>query len=299
MKTVIFDGQKAGRKIGEKLKTKLEKLKKQGKIPSLVSILVGDNLASKIYLKKKKEFAARIGLDFKTFYFQPNEIKKIKRTIGDLNCDQNVGGIMVQLPLPDDWLAKDKLTVLNLISPEKDVDCLTAFNLGRLFLGQPLYLPATVLAIKKILQLAGLNKNNILGKNACVVGKSSLIGKPTAILLTNMGATVTVCHRQTKDLIGYTAKADILISATGQPNLINGRMVKKGAIAIDVGSPKPDFDFKSVSKKAKFITPVPSGVGPMTVACLMENFLQSISGNSFLFADQNIKLAGKAAKDEF
>jgi methylenetetrahydrofolate dehydrogenase (NADP+)/methenyltetrahydrofolate cyclohydrolase len=170
--------------------------------------------------------------------------------------------------------------ILNLIEPKKDIDCLTAFNLGYLILGKPIYLPATVLAIKKILVLAGINKNNIIGKNVCVVGKSSLVGKPLANLLTNMGATVTVCHRGTENISQFTSQAQILISATGQKGLISGKMVKKGAIVIDVGSPQPDCNFKSVAKKAKFVTPVPGGVGPMTVACLMENFIYCLESFS-------------------
>ena len=179
---------------------------------------------------------------------------------------------MVQLPLPMSLKGKQE-EIVETIIPTKDVDCLTAVNLGRLMMGEMTLLPATVRGIWEILGKAGINEKTIVGKNVSVLGRSDIVGKPLANLLINRGATVTVCHHQTKDLACLIKRADIVISATGSPNLVKGEMVKEGAIVIDVGSPKGDVDFGSVVKKASFITPVPGGVGPMTVVSLLENFL--------------------------
>jgi len=243
----------------------------------LVDILVGNDRASRIYAGLKGRAAREIGLSF--------EVIKASSTIDsrgliDLversNRDNKIAGIMFQLPLPN-HLKVDQEKIIDAIKPEKDVDCLTGYNLGRLLLGQPLVLPATARAVWQVLIAAVGDEKGILGKKVVVVGRSNIIGKPLALLLINKGATVTICHRRTKDLANCTRGAEILISATGQPGLITKNMVGDGSVIIDVGSPRGDVDFDQVKNKVAFITPVPGGVGPVTVTCLLENFLDFLS----------------------
>jgi len=271
---VIFDGKKLAREKEKNLRQQFKLLANKKKTaPKLVSILVGNDPASCLYTRLKKEAAERIGINFeKVEFVEEADDGQIKECIKKLNKNPRVGGIMVQLPLPVSLKDKQK-EIVETIVPTKDVDCLTATNLGRLVMGEMILLPATVRGIWEILEKAGINEKTIVGKNVFVLGRSDIVGKPLANLLINRGATVTVCHRQTKDPACLIKRADIIISATGSPNLVKGEMVKEGAIVIDVGSPKGDIDFDSVVKKASFITPVPGGVGPMTVVSLLENFL--------------------------
>lgn len=243
----------------------------------LVDILVGDDRASQIYAGLKERAAREIGISFEVIK-APSTINSqgLMDLVEGLNRNNKVAGIMFQLPLPG-YLRIDQEKIIDKIKPEKDVDCLTGYNLGRLLLGQPLLLPATVRAVWQILVTALEDERKIPGKKVVIVGRSNIIGKPMALLLVNRGATVTVCHRRTKDLAKCTRGAEILISATGQPGLITKDMVKSGSIIIDVGSPRGDVDFGQVKNKAAFITPVPGGVGPVTVTCLLENFLDLLS----------------------
>jgi len=243
----------------------------------LVDILIGENKAGKIYLDLKKEAAQRVGINFEE-YFWPDSFTKeeIIGKICDLNSDERVGGIMFQLPLPD-RLKSAEAEIVNTILPEKDVDCLTATNLGFLMMGKPCLLPATVRGIKEILSFAGLDKKSMVGKNACILGKSNIVGKPLANLLISCGATVAVLNHWTKDIASFTKKADLLISATGKEGLIKETMVKKGAVVIDAGAPTGDVDFPKVAPLTSFITPVPGGVGPMTVVSLLFNFYDLVS----------------------
>ena len=270
---VIFDGKKFAQDKEEILQQEFKKLVKKGHSLKLVSILIGQNPASRLYVSLKEKAANRVGVVFEKQEFPEDvDVKELADFIKSQNNDSGVRGIMVQLPLPASF--SDKIvTILREIAPQKDVDCLTPENLGLLMIGRWRVLPATVRGIWEILGRAGINEKTIVGKNVCVLGRSDIVGKPLANLLINRGATVTVCHRQTKDLACLIKRADIIISATGSPNLVKGEMVKEGAIVIDVGSPKGDIDFDSVIKKASFITPVPGGVGPMTVVSLLENFL--------------------------
>jgi len=272
---VVFDGQKFAQNKEKVLRRDFERLAEKGCSLKLISILVGQDSASRLYVSLKEKAANRIGVVFERQEFSENvDAKELTDFIKNQNDDHGVGGIMVQLPLPKKLeIGSWKLEILSSIEPSKDVDCLTPENLGLLMTGKPRVLPATVRGIWEILGKAGINEKTIVSKNVCVLGRSNIVGKPLANLLINQGATVTVGHRQTKNLSYMTKRADIIISATGSPNLVKGEMVKEGAIVIDVGSPKGDVDFSSVVKKASFITPVPGGVGPMTVVSLLENFL--------------------------
>ncbi len=274
---IIFDGKKESEKIKRRLVARISKRKTEGKnLPRLVSILVGDDPASHLYSRFKKKFAREIGIRFEIFHFSQASPAKVKKEIALLNKDEQTAGIMVQLPLPSSWSPKERFLTVETIVPEKDVDGLTSFSLGRLMARRPIFVPAAVKAGQQALKRAGISAKSIMGKNACLISKSTLIGKPFALLLADMGATVTICHLGTNQLEKYTRAADILISATGQPALVNGRMVKKGVIVIDIGAPRGDVDFASVSKKATFITPVPGGIGPLTVACLLDSFVKNI-----------------------
>jgi len=235
--------------------------------------LVGQNQNSRLYISLKEKIAIRLGIVFEKREFPEDvNVRELIDFIKSKNNDFGVKGIMVQLPLPAAF-DNEIVTILREIDSQKDVDCLTPENLGLLMMGRPWVLPATVRGIWEILGKAGINRKTIIGKNVCILGRSDIVGKPLANLLINLGATVTVCHRQTGDLVKKTKAADILISATGQPDLIRGEMVKKEAVVIDVGSPRGDVNFRSVASKASFITPVPGGVGPVTVVSLLENFL--------------------------
>jgi len=274
--TIIFDGRKIASKKEKILREKWQALggKKNKK---LVDILIGESKASKIYLDLKKEAAWRVGINFEEHFWPASLTKKeVIAKISDLNDDEKVGGIMIQLPLPDP-LKLAETEIVNAILPEKDVDCLTATNLGFLMMGKPRLLPATVRGIAEILSVAGLGKKSVIGKNACILGKSNIVGKPLANLLMNDGATVTVLNHWTKDIASFTKKADLLISATGKKDLIKETMVKKGAVVIDAGAPQGDVDFPKVAPLASFITPVPGGVGPMTVVSLLFNFYDLVS----------------------
>jgi methylenetetrahydrofolate dehydrogenase (NADP+)/methenyltetrahydrofolate cyclohydrolase len=274
--TIIFDGRKIASKKEKILREKWQALggKKNKK---LVDILIGESKASKIYLDLKKEAAGRVGINFEEHFWPASLTKKeVIAKISDLNDEEKVGGIMIQLPLPDP-LKLAETEIVNAILPEKDVDCLTATNLGFLMMGKPRLLPATVRGIAEILSVAGLGKKGIIGKNACILGKSNIVGKPLANLLMDDGATVTVLNRWTKDIASFTKKADLLISATGEKDLIKETMVKKGVVVIDAGAPQGDVDFPKVAPLASFITPVPGGVGPMTVVSLLFNFYDLVS----------------------
>lgn len=270
---MILDGQKVSHAIYEKLKKEMKWL---ASTPKLAVILVGDNPASESYVKIKEETAKAIGINFELFRF-PSDIDEsdIISRVEILNNNSEISGIIVQLPLPAHF---DKYRVLQSIAPKKDVDGLHALNLGKMFAGKESLYPATALAIMEILNYYEVP---IEGRHAVVVGKSSLVGKPVAQMLLNRNATVTICHDRTQDLSFYTKKADILISAAGVPDLIRGDMIKDGSVIIDVGVNKVeghiigDVNFKEAKKRAAAITPVPGGVGPVTVVSLMKNVIQA------------------------
>jgi len=282
---MIFDGKKFAAEKEEILKAKVADLRQKGSVPKLVSFLVGENPESELYTRLKQEAAERIGIIFETKKFDsfvdPQEmILEIKQ----LNEETSVHGIMVQLPLPEKFgITNSETKILGSIKASKDVDCLTPENLGLLMMGKPRFLPATVRAIWEILavsyQSSVISTKWLTGKSVCLVGASEIVGKPLVMVLSEAGATVTICRSATKNLGDFTQKADILISATGVPGLIKKGMVKEKAIVIDVGIKKieekifGDVD-KDVYEVAGFITPVPSGVGPVTVISLLENLIE-------------------------
>ncbi|HBG81719.1 TPA: bifunctional methylenetetrahydrofolate dehydrogenase/methenyltetrahydrofolate cyclohydrolase [candidate division CPR2 bacterium] len=270
---MILDGQKVAQVIYEKLKKELKWLASK---PKLAVILVGENPASESYVKIKEETAKAIGIDFELFKFASDidETEVISR-IELLNNDTEVSGVLVQLPLPAHF---DETRVLQSISPKKDVDGLNALNLGKMLMGLEALYPATALAVLEILDFYEIP---IEGRHAVVIGKSNLVGKPVADMLLNRSATVTVCHERTEDLQFFCKRADILVSAVGKANLIGADMIKDGSVIIDVGVNKVgnklvgDVDFKEGRKRASAITPVPGGVGPVTVVMLMKNVFQA------------------------
>ena len=258
----------------------LEELKKEIKHymikPCLAVIQIGDNPASNTYINAKEKACNEIGIYFKHIKFNENakEIEVINKIL-ELNNDEYVHGILIQLPLPEGFNS-DKL--INYIARNKDVDGLTDINIGKLYNNKPGLVSCTPLGIIKLLEHENID---VAGKNVTIVGRSSLVGKPLAGLLLNKDATVTICHSKTENLKEHTKKADILIVAVGKKHLIKENMVKEGAIVIDVGINKEDgklygdVDFDNVKNKVSRITPVPGGVGPMTVAMLMSNVIKA------------------------
>jgi methylenetetrahydrofolate dehydrogenase (NADP+) / methenyltetrahydrofolate cyclohydrolase len=262
----LLDGKKVSEDIAKSIKIK-SKLK-------LAVILIGDNESSKIYVNMKKRKCEEFGISVDIHEFPENIAETlILDKIGALNADPDVTGILIQLPLPQNL---DTRRILDSVSPKKDVDGLTSVNMTRILLGEKGVEPCTP---KGVLALLEAYKINIEGKDVCVVGFSNTVGKPLATMCINRGATVTVCHIKTNDLRKHTSKADIIMTATGVPNLIKEDMVKQGAVVVDIGISKVhgkiagDVDFKNVEKKCSYITPVPGGVGPMTIMMLIQNLV--------------------------
>ena len=270
---IILDGKKLRDKIFEDLKAKLDKMAKK---PTLAVILVGENPASQIYVRNKKKTAEKLGINSISIEY-PSEIteNELLEKIDELNDDENVTAILVQLPLPAHI---DKNKVIDKILPQKDVDGLTPYNLGKLFSGEEPYVyPCTPKGILLLLDEYGIE---LEGKHVVVVGRSNLVGKPVAQLLLKRNATVTMCHSHTKNLANITKTADIIVSAVGK-NVIGEKMLKSNCVVVDVGIFKDengkisgDVDFENVSKIATYISPVPGGVGPMTIASLMLNTVE-------------------------
>jgi methylenetetrahydrofolate dehydrogenase (NADP+) / methenyltetrahydrofolate cyclohydrolase len=268
----LLDGKKLAEKIQKDLKKQVSRMKKK---PVLAMILVGNDEASKIYVRNKKKACKEVGIGSREI-FLPTGIsqKKLLGEIEKLNRDQRVTGIILQFPVPKHL---DKYKIIESIDPKKDADCLNHRNFGKfLQVGEKksVVIPATAIGIIKLLEEYRVS---LSGKYAVVIGYSDIVGKPLTEMLLERGATATVCHDKTKKLEKYAVKADILVVATGAKNLIKGQMVKKGAVVIDAGMHRNgkklsgDVEFSSVSKKSSFITPVPGGVGPMTVAMLLWN----------------------------
>ena len=270
---MIIDGKKTAAELRDQLKKKVVKLKSTyNAVPGLTVILVGEDPPSKIYVKNKEKFAKEVGMNSEVIrYPESVEEKVLLSKINELNNDNKVSGILVQLPLPKHI---DKRKVIESILPNKDVDGFHPMNVGNLSSGYDSSIPCTPLGcyllIKKI-------EPNLSGKKAVVVGRSNLNGKPMTQLLLKENCTVTITHSKTKDLKGECLKGDIVVAAVGIPELVKGDWVKKDAIVIDVGINKTDkgivgdVAFDEVSKVAKALTPVPGGVGPMTIACLLKN----------------------------
>ncbi len=273
---ILIDGKKAAADLREELKQEVTELKsKYNKVPGLTVILIGDMAPSQIYVRNKEKSANEVGLKSEVIRYPDTvEEKTVLEKIEELNKDETVSGILVQLPLPKHI---DKQKVIETISPSKDVDGFHPMNVGNLSSGYESSVPCTPLGcyllIKKI-------EPNLSGKKAVVVGRSNLNGKPMTQLLLKENCTVTITHSRTKDLKAECLEADIIIAAVGIPELVKGDWVKKDTIVIDVGINKTDkgivgdVDFDEVSKNAKALTPVPGGVGPMTIACLLKNTIE-------------------------
>lgn len=273
----ILDGKALACKLEIHIQEEVRELNKNFIYPTLAVILVGDDPASTSYVKMKSKACERVGMNTLTFAM-PSETReeRLLEKIAKLNEDEKIDGILVQLPLPKHI---NTSKILEAICPQKDVDGFHALNVGRATLGFECFIPATPLGVMHLLSEYGIN---LRGKDCVVVGASNIVGKPLATLLLNAGATVSVCHIDTKDVSLYTKMADIVFVGVGKPNLITADMIKEGAIVVDIGINRlengklvGDVDFENVAPKCSFITPVPGGVGPMTIATLLQNTLQS------------------------
>ena len=273
---MIIDGKKIAAELREKFKKKIIEFKATYKsVPGLTVILIGEDPASKIYVKNKEKYAKDIGINSEVIKY-PDSVdeKTVLDKISNLNKDKKISGILVQLPLPKHI---NKKKIIDAILPGKDVDGFHPVNVGNLSSGYESKVPCTPLGCYLLLRKVD---KDLKGKHAVIIGRSNLNGKPMAQLLLKENCTVTITHSKTKDLRNECKRADIIIAAVGQPKLVKGDWVKKGAIVIDVGINKTtnglegDVDFKEVSKVAKAITPVPGGVGPMTIACLLSNTIE-------------------------
>ncbi|WP_301049100.1 tetrahydrofolate dehydrogenase/cyclohydrolase catalytic domain-containing protein [Lactobacillus intestinalis] len=271
----ILDGKSLANLRAQKLKKEIEILKQDGIKPLFCVINIGDDPASKVYVKTKKRRAQEMGIEQKIYQLPSTESEEsVLNLIDELNQDRSVHGIMVQMPTPEQI---DVNHLLERIDPEKDVDGLTPTNIGHLWQSDHFVEPATAIGIMKLLEHY---KINVAGKNVAIIGRSNIVGKPLAALMLEKDASVSVLHSKTKSLSTYTRMADIIIVAAGQANLLTSEMVEKGAVVIDVGINRVeghlvgDVDFKQVLSKASWITPVPGGVGPLTVELLMEQVVK-------------------------
>ena len=274
----IIDGKELAKKVRLKLKDEVEKLKKDENIhPKLAVIMVGSDPASQIYVRNKSKACDEIGIEFEEFLLDENTTQKeLLDLIDKLNENEKVNGILLQSPIPKNL---DINEAFRRISPEKDVDGFNPVNVGKLTLGQKGFVSCTPFGVIKMLEEYNID---IEGKNAVVLGRSNIVGKPMSQCLLNKNATVTICHSKTKNINDITKNADIIVAAIGKKEFVKGDMVKEGAVVIDVGinrgedgKLKGDVDFEEVSKKASYITPVPGGVGPMTIAMLMTNVVKA------------------------
>mgnify|MGYP002866605206 CR=1 FL=1 len=287
MQNKILSGKVVSQNITHTLAAKIDNLKSSNITPKLAAILIGENPASQIYINSKAKFFTKNNCLSKTFKFSSDVSQnEILILIEKLNKDKNIHGILVQLPLPDNF---DNEKILNAISPLKDIDGFHPYNVGKLFSGDPNFVPCTPNGIIKMLEYYDIDTN---GKDCVIIGRSNIVGKPMFALLAQKfekgNATVTMCHSRTNDLKFYTLNADIIVSAIGVPNFLNKDMVKRGSVIIDVGINRVedtaskkgykivgDVDLESMIDKVSYITPVPGGVGPMTIAMLLYNTVLS------------------------
>ncbi|HCG72128.1 MAG TPA: bifunctional methylenetetrahydrofolate dehydrogenase/methenyltetrahydrofolate cyclohydrolase FolD [Nitrospina sp.] len=274
---VLIDGKKVSGEIRNRLADEIQELKKKtGKTPGLATVLVGDDPASAVYVRNKNKICGELGFQsFEQKLSADTSEEKLLQLVGELNSNKDVHGILVQLPLPDQI---DSEKILQAIDPKKDVDGFHPVNVGKLVVGNALLTPCTPTGIIALLDRYDIE---ISGKNAVIIGRSNIVGKPVSMLLLHRNATITICHSRTQNLEEVTRSADILVAAVGRANFVTDEMVSEGTVVIDVGINRVDgkltgdVDFEPVSKKASHITPVPGGVGPMTIALLMENTLKA------------------------
>ena len=280
MTAKIIDGKLISSQIKEELKKEISELKEKGITPGIAVVIVGEDPASKVYVGQKEKSCAALGV-YSEKHTLPESIsqEELINLVRKLSANPKINGILVQLPLPKHL---DEGEVLLEIPPEKDVDGFHPVNVGKLVIGEPGYLPCTPHGIQELLIRSGVE---VGGKDVVIVGRSNIVGKPVAMILLQKqkgaNATVTVCHTGTKDMAAHTRRADILIVAAGRPKTITADMVKEGVVVIDVGVNRTenglvgDVDFEGVKEKASAITPVPGGVGPMTIAMLMKNTVEA------------------------
>ncbi|MGD9678024.1 MAG: bifunctional 5,10-methylenetetrahydrofolate dehydrogenase/5,10-methenyltetrahydrofolate cyclohydrolase [Vulcanibacillus sp.] len=276
MTAKIISGQEVSNSIKEKLKLEVLELSKEGVVPKLTVILVGNDPASQSYVKGKEKTSAEIGIISEIIRMEESTTQeKLLSEIDRLNNDNSVNGLLVQLPLPKHI---DEKAVINAINPVKDVDGFHPVTVGRMMIGDDSYLPCTPYGIIELIKYTG---TDIKGKHAVIVGRSNIVGKPVSILLLREDATVTICHSKTKNIKEITKQADILIAAVGKPKMITKEYLSPGVIVIDVGTNLVDgkwvgdCDFEEISKIASYITPVPGGVGPMTRTMLIKNTIEA------------------------
>ncbi len=274
---IIIDGKELARKTREMLREEANKLKENGINPKLAVIMVGDDKASKVYVKNKSKACEDVGIEYEEFLMDADiTMDELLNLIEELNNREDIHGILLQSPIPKHL---DINQAFNKISYKKDVDGFHPINVGKLVIGQDCFVSCTPFGVIKMLEEYGIE---IEGKNAVVVGRSNIVGKPLAQCLMAKNATVTVCHSRTRNIEEVTKNADILVAALGKPKFIKADMVKNGAVVIDVGINRTDdgklvgdVDFEAVEPKASYITPVPGGVGPMTIAMLMNNVIKA------------------------
>ena len=278
----LLKGKEVSDRIKDELREEVKALREKGIEPGLAVILVGEDPASKVYVNNKKKACEYVGINSYE-YLLPEETtqEELIELIEKLNNDDRVSGILCQLPVPDHI---DDQAIINAIAPEKDVDAFHPVNVGKIMTGNFDFVPCTPAGVMELINESGID---VCGKDCVVVGRSNIVGKPMAMLLLHRSGTVTICHSKTRDLAEITRKADILVAAVGIPEFIKGDMIKPGAVVIDVGinriAPKKlvgDVEFGAAEKIAGAITPVPGGVGPMTIAMLMKNTVKAAQINA-------------------
>ena len=274
----IINGKEISAQIRAEISQKVKEYNaKTGKLPGLAVVIVGENPASQVYVRNKKKACEQVGFNSWVYEMPENTTQEeLNALVDKLNNEENVHGILVQLPLPKHLNEEE---IILRIKPEKDVDAFHPYNVGRITIGNPKFLPCTPAGIMELLHRSNIE---ISGKECVVIGRSNIVGKPMALLLLSENGTVTVCHSKTRDLKEVCRRADILVVAIGKADFVTADMVKEGAVVIDVGMNRNaegkltgDVDFESVSQVASYITPVPGGVGPMTITMLLQNTLRA------------------------
>lgn len=281
--TEVIKGSDLSREMRKEMKDKIDALREEGKrIPCLSVIVVGDDTASLSYVKGKEKACAQVGIEHRLYHLGEHvSQKELERVIRACSTDPEVDGVLLQLPLPE---GLDEESAILCMDPDKDVDGLHPMNFGSFFMNEPNFIPCTPLGVMELLKKMGCDPD---GKHAVVVGRSKLVGSPVARLLQNENATVTICHSHTRNLKELTVQADILIAAVGKPKFLDGSYIKAGAYVIDVGVNRldghlcGDCDFDSMKGKAAAITPVPGGVGPMTITMLMHNTIKAYEKRAY------------------
>lgn len=273
----VINGKELAKKVRKDLKKEVEELKEKGINPKLAVIMVGEDPGSQVYVRNKSKACEKVGIEFEEFLFDANTTEEVLlETIDKLNKDNSIHGILLQSPVPKHI---DINKAFRAISPEKDVDGFNPVNVGNLTIGEDAFISCTPYGIVKMLEEYNIETE---GKNTVILGRSNIVGKPMIQCMLNKNSTVTVCHSKTKNIDEITKKADIVIAAIGKPKFVKSDMVKDGAVVIDVGINRlddgticGDIDYDAIAEKASYITPVPGGVGPMTIAMLLSNVVKA------------------------